>query len=291
MTHVFSGTHPNVKALYLLTHLVFILWLSHPLYLLTALASLLFIIIAGDGGRGLLQSGKGILVLGAVVLVMNPLFSSRGATILFYFRDRPVTKESIAYGAVFALMLITMMVFFQAGRQLFTTDQFLYLTGSFLPRTALMLVMVLRLIPLLKRRMKEISIVAKSLGLPEDQTRLSRIRTAMGQLNTLLVWTLEESLHTAVAMRASGYGTGPRSSYHPYTMQNRDWQTLFLVSILCAGVMMGAWQGMGRMVFYPRITGMSISVFHLAAYALWCMVPPLIEAMEMIRWQTISWNR
>jgi energy-coupling factor transport system permease protein len=268
--------------------LLLIMWLSHPVYLLTALGCMLLLNFLLDGGEGLKKRWRGYLLMALVVMVLNPLFSSRGATILGYFRNRPITRESIVYGITFSLTLVTMLMAFQAYQRVITVDKFLYLTGSVMPRTAFVIVMIMRLIPLMQRRLKEIMAVAKTLGRLQGKTRRQRIRESMEQLNTLLVWTLEESLHTATAMRASGYDTGPRSTFKPYRMERRD---IWLAGFLLLGgiaVTAGSLQGIGRLEFFPVISGMSLHMFHYTVFLLWSTVPIIMDTGEMIQWQLIK---
>lgn len=284
----FSSLYPGVAALYFIGMLMLIMWLNHPLYLVTSLLSILLLNFSLDGGAALKKSWRGYLLMMGVVMVLNPLFSSRGATILFYLRNRPVTLESVLYGIIFALTLVTVLTGFQAYQQIITVDKFLYLTGSVLPRTAFVIVMILRLMPLLRRRLKDIKAIAKTLGRMKGNNRRQRIGETMEQINTLLVWTMEESLHTAVAMRASGYGSGPRSSFRAYRREARDyWMTVLLLAVGLA-VFAGGFQGAGRMVFYPAVAGLSVNGWHYALFLCWCTVPVLMNVLEMIQWQLIK---
>jgi energy-coupling factor transport system permease protein len=284
----FASIHPGVAALYFGGILVLIMWLSHPAYLLAALVCMLLLNVLLDGGDGLKKSWRGYLFLALVVMVLNPLFSSRGATILGYFRNRPITRESMLYGITFALTLVTMLLAFQAYQRVITVDKFLYLTGSVMPRTAFVIVMIMRLIPLMQRRLKEIAAVAKTLSRLEGKNRRQRIRESMEQINTLLVWTLEESLHTATAMRASGYDSGPRSSFQPYRMECRDYWLAGILFLGGAVVAAGSLQGLGRLEFFPVITGMSLQPLHYTVFLLWSTVPIIMETGELIQWQVIK---
>ena len=288
MTGGFSSIHPGVAALYFGGMLLLIMWLSHPAYLLTALACMLLLNFLLDGGEGLKKSWRGYLLMALVVMVLNPLFSSRGATILGYFRNRPITRESIAYGITFALTLVTMLMAFQAYQRVITVDKFLYLTGSVMPRTAFVIVMIMRLIPLMQRRLKEIMAVAKTMGRLQGKTRRQRISESMEQINTLLVWTLEESMHTATAMRASGYDTGPRSTFRPFRMETRDYWLAGILSLGGIALTAGSLRGIGRLDFFPVISGLPLHMYHYTVFLLWSAVPIIMDTGEMIQWQIIK---
>lgn len=280
--------HPGVAALYFAGALMLTVWMSHPVYLATLLACMLLWNFLLDCGEGLKKNGRGILFLALMIMVLNPLFSSRGATILGYFRNRPVTWESFLYGITFALMLATMLITFQAYQRVVTVDKFLYLTSSYLPRTAFVIVMVMRLIPLMRKRLGDLSGVSKTLGRFQGVSRRQRIREWMEQISALLVWTLEESLHTATSMRSRGYGSGPRSTYQSYKIDQRDCWLTGMLLIGGIGVFAGGFQGLGRMEFFPVLAGLPFDPLHYTLYFLWISLPVLMDAGEVILWRRIK---
>ena len=77
------------------------------------------------------------LLMILVIAVTNPLFSHYGVTVLFYLFDNPVTLESVFYGLNMAVMLVSVMVWFTCFGKIIAADQFLYLCGGSLPKTAL----------------------------------------------------------------------------------------------------------------------------------------------------------
>ncbi|NDL67180.1 energy-coupling factor transporter transmembrane component T [Anaerotalea alkaliphila] len=288
MTGGFRSLHPLAAALYFSGLVLFVMWLVHPAYLLAAGGCLLLLHLQLDGGAALGKAWKGYLAMGALVALANPLVSTRGATILGYLGNRPVTLESCVYGLLFGLTLSVMLLGFGAARQVITLDRFLYLTGTGLPRTAFVIVMVLRLVPLLKRRLREIAAAAKTQGRLGGGKRTARIREAMELLNTLVVWTLEESLHMAVAMRASGYGSGPRSTFAAYRMEGRDKGVLVLLGGLALPILAGSLWGRGQMVFYPLLSGLELHLPHYGAFLFWCALPILMNIGETLQWQIIK---
>ncbi len=283
----FVSIHPMVSALYFIGLLLHIMWLNHPLYLLIAWCCLVILHLQTDNGEGLRSVWKGYSMMALVVIVINPLVSSRGSTILTYFRNRPITLESVVYGFVFALLLITMLMMFQVAQKVITEDRFLYLTAWVLPRTAFVIVMIQRLIPLLHSRLQEINAVAKTQGRFNAANRLGKVRVAMESLNVLLVWTLEESLHTAVSMRASGYGSSLRSSYVRYRMETRDYFLLMIMGVMTASIVLGGVQGYGQMNFYPSLAWKPVHLMHTSVYIIWCALPIFINLGEIIQWKLI----
>ncbi len=136
-------------------------------------ASALFVDSAGGGDchchfarwrRGLVKPLPYYLLLALIIFISNPLLTSRGRTILFYFRDLPVTLEAIAYGALFAMSLLAVLIGFIGYNSIVTPNRFLYLFARFAPRTVFVITVAMRFVPLLKRRIQEIIRVQKSQG-------------------------------------------------------------------------------------------------------------------------------
>ncbi|MFD2875261.1 hypothetical protein ACFTAO_03675 [Paenibacillus rhizoplanae] len=61
-------------------------------------------------GRLLARSLPFMLLMAASVALLNPLFSHRGAHILFYWLDQPITLEAVLYGLMMMTMLLTIFL-------------------------------------------------------------------------------------------------------------------------------------------------------------------------------------
>ncbi len=123
----FTSLHPAVCFGYFALLVLFAMVVKHPVYLLSLLGTVVALNYLLDRGRELRRNARWYLLLGLAVFIMNPLFSSRGATILFYLGQRPVTLESIVYGGLFALSLLGILLAFLAYNRVITPDRFLYL--------------------------------------------------------------------------------------------------------------------------------------------------------------------
>lgn len=287
----FASLHPFVCFLYFFIAMVFSMIFKHPIYLMTQL--FMWIVFCGllDGGERLKKSLKGYLLMATFVFIMNPLFSSRGATLLFYFRDRPVTLESTVFGLLFALSLLTFLIIFIAYNQVITPDKFLYLTASLIPKTAFSILVTMRFVPLFQRRMSEIASVQRSQGkLLSSQSKKQHLKDSMETLNTLVSWSLEAALQTAASMRSRGYGCGKRTSVVRYRMTNRDWGMLLCIGITSVTAIYGRFFGYGMIEIYPQIQGMAMNLWaclHFCAFFLFTAIPILLDGKERVQWHFI----
>lgn len=284
----FSSLHPWLCFFYFLALLLFAMFFKHPFYL----ASLLFCTIIFnfflDRGESLKKKAKFYLLIAAIVIVLNPLFSQRGATILFYLGHRPVTLESMIYGVLFALILLSIMFVFLAYNLVISPDRFLYLFSSFAPRTAFIITVTLRFIPLLQHRLREIISVQKAIGGGEGESKKQKAKEAMEVLNILVTWSLESALQKAISMRARGYGSGKRSSAVAFSFDKRDLFCMSFMAVTGGLALLGGFFGYGTFTVYPSLEAKyPLFNWHFIFFLLFISFPIFMESREWIWWRFI----
>lgn len=252
------GRHPFVLLIYLMGNLLVTMLTSHPVLL-----GISFIMAAITGS---MLCGKQIwrrslllfLPLFFFAAVFLPLFSHNGVTPLFYINSQAITLESIRYGVVMSVMLVTIYMWFQVGSKLLDGEKLFYLFGRIAPSFGLLISMVFRMLPLLRNRFREIREAQKGLGLHEADTGvINRCRWFGREFSILISWSLENSVETAVSMESRGYGTGRRTSFHLFRVHRADVVFVIVFSILF-GITIGV-AGMGgyEIYYFPA--------FHMAA--------------------------
>ncbi|MCD8511312.1 MAG: energy-coupling factor transporter transmembrane protein EcfT [Bacillus sp. (in: Bacteria)] len=100
-----------------------------------------------------------------MIFIINPLFNDRGRHVLFELLGQRVTLEASLYGATMALAIMAIISLFVSYNEVMTPNKLLFLFSKILPRFAVVLMLTLRFIPLMKRRLDEISAVQQSKGL------------------------------------------------------------------------------------------------------------------------------
>lgn len=147
MNSGFRSMHPAVALLYYAGTLLFAVVVFHPLFLATEIVGLLVLLLLQGQGRKLVRGLPFMLLMAASVAVLNPFFSHRGAHILFYWLDQPITLEAVLYGLMMMTVLLTIFIWFISYNYTVTTDKFMYLFASAAPRTALLVLMAIRFVP------------------------------------------------------------------------------------------------------------------------------------------------
>lgn len=289
---VFAGYHPAVNFFFLCGAIFLGLMVQHPLWTTISL-------VASTAYASLLGGQKAVrfilmFVLPIVLLtaMLNPLFVHQGVTILFYFRDNPITQEAVIYGITRGLMFGAGLLWFYCYQYLMTGDKFMYLFGRVIPSGSLIFSMVLSFIPRFYARMKVISDAQKCVGRDVTDGNLKeKIRHGSKVLSIMTTWSLESAIDTSDSMKSRGYGLKNRSSFVPYRLDRRDW--LMAIGLLTlAGISVVA-TALGYNFFqcYPMVK-MAIAspmngVFALA-YGLFCFTPVMINVVEALKWKHIQ---
>lgn len=228
-----------------------------------------------------------LLIVSFVFLVssfINPLFSHKGGTLLFYlFTGNPVTLESIIYGIVSSAIICGMLIWFSTFYQIMGIERFLGAVGKFTPHVALLISMILRFIPKYTKHYKEVS----SVNGDEGEKLVGKIKRGSRIFSMTTTWALENSIDTADSMKARGFGVRRRTSYSNYRIEKRDIVVIIWIVVL-AGIIL--WALHNEMIFtyyYPYIVYQG-NVFVYILYALLCLTPVFINIREGLRWHRLK---
>ncbi len=286
----FSSIHPFPSFLYYIGVLLFSMTFYHPLYLLTGLIILIVLNYLQDRGKKLKEYGRFYIFMAVLIVLLNPLISRRGETIVFYFLDKPVTLESIVYGITMMLSLMNVLVSFISFNYTITQDKFMYLFSKKLPNITFLLMMTMSFIPFLKKRSKEISVIQKTRGVDGAKGNYKdKIKDAMAIFNILVTWTLEDSIITAQSMRARGYGlVKERTFYSRYKIDYKDLLIIIVLTILILLLIFFWFTGLANYEIYPKVEKLTFNfntlIFYLL-YIFYMSIPIVIEGIDRLKWQ------
>lgn len=288
MKDAFSKCHPAVNFLFFVGAIAFGVLIQHPAYLAVGL-------VCGSAYYLLLNGRKGIQFLLALIplfiflTAINPLFNTRGDTVLFLFFGKPYTLEALIYGAAVAGIFVDMILWFGCYSKVLTSDKFTSLFGTLIPAISLLLVMVFRMVPNLMRKASQISGVRKSVGkgFGEAAGNKEKLRSGAAVLDALTTWALEGSVITGDSMRARGYGTAKRSSFMIYRIGSLDITLLVLLPVLAALVILFSCLGSTAAEFTPQLSIAPITagnIWGLLAYTIYLLIPTILRGKEALQW-------
>lgn len=284
----FSKHHPAVNFIFFVAAILFAVLIQHPAYLLAGAvcAGLYYLLLCGRKAAKMLLLLLPFLVL---LTVVNPLFNTRGTHILFRLLGRPYTLEALYYGAATAGIFLVMMLWFGCYNAVMTGDKFTALFGNLLPSLSLLLVMVLRLVPDMLRKTKQIAGSRRSIGKgsPPNASFREKLQEGMTVLSTLVSLALEGSLVTADSMRSRGYGCAKRQSFMLYRMKAGDWVLLFTQLCLIGLLSFFLFSGAASAEFTPVLQLAPVSghgLFPLSLYCIYLLIPTILHSKEVLLW-------
>ena len=223
-----------------------------------------------------------------MIAITNPLFSHNGVTPLFFLNGNPVTLEAFVYGIAIAVMLIGVILWCKCYSEIMTSDKFLYLFGKVIPKLSLVLSMALRFIPMFKRQMHRVSRAQKAMGLYSSKSFTDKIRSHMRVFMAMIAWSLENSIETSASMKARGYGLKRRTNFSLFHFYSGD-AVLLATCVLMLGITVsGAAMNETVFYYYPRISGLNLSVYAITVYTAFgilSFIPFITEVKEALVWK------
>ena len=277
----FSKCHPLVNFLFFLGAIGFGVVIQHPAYVVLSCicGGVYYLLLSGRSGWKLIL---GMLPVLLAVAAVNPLFNLEGETVLFMLFGRPYTLEALLYGASVGGVFVVMMLWFGCYNKVLTSDKFISLFGTAIPSLSLLLVMVLRMIPNLQRKARQILGARRSIGKGAGETaeKKEKLADGMRSLSALTDWALEGSIVTADSMRARGYGTARRTGFQIYRITGRDMGLLAVMLVLAAVVLL---LGNTEAVFVPTLS-VPEPGWGLAAYGAFLLIPTAMHLFDALRW-------
>lgn len=296
MEDTFSTYHPIVNFVYFVIVLVIGMFMNHPVILgISFVSAAVYSIIL----LGLRKSLKMNLIFSLPVMIItmliNPMFNHYGVTILFYLRNgNPMTLESMVYGVVMAVTLVSVIIWFSCYTKIMTSDKFIYLFGRIIPGLSLIFSMVLRFVPKFTAQIKVISNGQKCVGRDLSNGNIfQRAKHGITILSIMVTWALENAIETADSMKARGYGLKGRTAFSLYRFDRRDAVVMGIMAALLVCFIIGSANGYTYVLYNPRIKISGILPLSTASfltyfvYALLCFLPVIIDGLEELKWRRL----
>ncbi|MEH7414604.1 energy-coupling factor transporter transmembrane component T [Neobacillus drentensis] len=285
----FDRFHPLVTFVFYAGAVSLLILMLHPLFLISSIAVVILINIRHDRLKGLRRWWFFIITTFLLMVIMNPLFNERGRHLLVEINEHRVTLEAVVYGGMNAFSIIGIIALFVSYNIIMTPNKLLFIFAKVLPQFAVLLMLTLRFIPLMRRRLEEISVVQKSKGLTVSHGNWrERAKTGMLYVQTLLTFSLEEAIQTADSMKARGYGQGPRSSYEYFKINKTDIIAILYLLGLFGFIVIERFSGFGVLTVYPIMESWHLSLIDRAVFIcniMFLSFPLLVEAGGIFRWR------
>ena len=278
--------NPIVVAVYFFAVAGVAMFSMNPALLALSLLGSLLFYFSRSGTRNF-ASHLWLLGLFAVLVIVNPLVSHNGVTVLFVLNGNPVTLEATIYGLAAAVMILSVLYWFRSFSEIMTSERLLYLMGGLSPKLALVLSMGLRYVPLFVAEAGRIRRAQTAIGLYKDDNAIDRMRGGGRIFSILVTWALENGIVTADSMAARGWGIGRRTHFSIFRFRRADAVLLSTVLLLFAVTAVGIGTDALDFTYYPAIVPGAVSplaVAGIAAYGILILIPTILEAEEAVKW-------
>lgn len=148
--------HPGILIVYYLILALSAFLFSNPYYMITFIVLMLFLIYLQGVRSELVNVMKIFIPLGALIIIINPLFIYEGAHRIYLWGSYFITLEALVYGFLMAGTFFIVLLTLSSYNKTVSYQEMLYILSKKLPVISMVLVMALRFIPLLNSRAVEI---------------------------------------------------------------------------------------------------------------------------------------
>lgn len=148
--------HPGILIVYYLILALSAFLFSNPYYMITFIVLMLFLIYLQGVRSELVNVMKIFIPLGALIIIINPLFIYQGAHRIYLWGSYFITLEALVYGFLMAGTFLIVLLALSSYNKTVSYQEMLYILSKKLPVISMVLVMALRFIPLLNSRAIEI---------------------------------------------------------------------------------------------------------------------------------------
>lgn len=311
MSSGFKGYHPLVNVLFFISIIAFGMLLRHPVYLVISFISSTAYYLKLSGKDGRKTVFRFLLPMLLFVVIINSFFNHYGVTTLFILPSgNNFTFEALVMGIVSGITVVSVIQWFFCCNEVVTEDKFMHIFGRILPKGALVVSMILRFVPLYRRRYKEISQARKCMGLNGTDSFICKMKKTFKNIGILVSWSFENAIETADSMKARGYGLKGRTYYSRFQWQTGDTLALILLVLFDALIIFGLVSNSAYCIYNPYVIinqpseiGTTyiinelnltinpfsfLSIVSLIAFTLLCFLPLTIDLKEDIKWHRLQ---
>lgn len=311
MSSGFKGYHPLVNVLFFISIIAFGMLLRHPVYLVISFISSTAYYLKLSGKDGRKTVFRFLLPMLLFVVIINSFFNHYGVTTLFILPSgNNFTFEALVMGIVSGITVVSVIQWFFCCNEVVTEDKFMHIFGRILPKGALVVSMILRFVPLYRRRYKEISQARKCIGLNGTDSFICKIKNTFKNIGILVSWSFENAIETADSMKARGYGLKGRTYYSRFQWHTGDTLALILLVLFDALIIFGLVSNSAYCIYNPYVIinqpseiGTTyiinelnltinpfgfLSIISLIAFTLLCFLPLTIDLKEDIKWHRLQ---
>lgn len=204
---------------------------DNPLILVGVLIIILSAYGAGAEFKKLLHSLKLFVPLFLLTFLIDALFAEQGMTVLFELWGKSFTLQGAVNSLLLSFKLLLVVLVFSALDMMADSDRAAAYFSSIAPKSTLMVMIGIKLIPNMRRRFRSLIEIYSIRGVDYGSKGLKeRIKSYVPVLSVLLQDSLEGAFDIGEAAYVRGFLSGGRSVY-----DRQRWKARDTVLMLCCG--------------------------------------------------------
>jgi len=283
--------HPTTQLTLAFSLLTLSLVAENPLYQVAIIAATAILAASANVLPEWWSWWKLCLVISLTALIINPLVSREGVTVIWRGFTVPVlgrldiTLEAFAYGAGMALRLAAVIWVFALLSLVMDPDRALGLLRGKGSRSALASALALRMVPTAMRDSVDILDAQRARGVARDEGgKLLVLRSRLPLVKRLVSTGLDRAIGLAEAMESRAYGSHRRTRLTEFRFGAGDVVVILLSAALLTTMVAGIAGGAAPFTYYPSLSS-PVSGW-TAAFA----APPIAAALIILAISE-SWKR
>lgn len=277
----FDSYHPFVNLIFFVSVITFTICFNHPVFVAISFVSSFVYSVKLNKYRALIFN-LFLIVISALFVWYYSSYNHFGVTVLKHnFIDNNITLESIVYGIIISLITSSVIMWFSCVHYIFTTDKLVYLFGKITPKLSLYFSILLRTIPRLKQKYKQVSLAQRCLGRGTNQKNIFKsVHNFFRIAWIVLLWTLESFVDISNSMKSRGYTLKGRTAFSIYRFDNRDRSFVITIFLNLTIVILGVLFNQTSIIYNPEIVLNNITTMSFLfyfSYAFICLLPTNLQ--------------
>jgi energy-coupling factor transport system permease protein len=268
--------NPRAVAAWSAASLFVVLFTSNPVYKVIVLAAAFSVLVARAGLGRIKRLLAGVAFIASFDALLNFVSAHLGGTVLFRLPDSvpalggPYTLEALVFGISGGVTIAAAILAAAPFSVLLATDEVVDALPRALSRTGTAIAASLNLVPSIATSFTQVSEAQRFRGWkPRGPRSWAEV------VVPVVLTSVEGSIQLAESMEARGYGSGPRTPFHPTGLQTRDWTLVAASATAVAMFVIARWTGIASdWNPYPTLTAPSIDALSLTACLL--LFTPLV---------------
>lgn len=279
----FEEYHPSILCLYFVALFTCTLMFQQPVFIVISFVTVFLYSVYLKGKKALIFNIIQCL-LWAVYPFIYASYNHFGITDIYVnFIGNSITMESFLHGLSIAVRGASLVMCFECLYEIFSSDKLGYILGRISAHLALYFSILLRTVPQIREKFKDVYIAQKGIG-----KNVWSFRTVISIVSIVSAWAIEQFVEKTKSMNSRGYILRGKTVFSIYRFNNRDRGLIIWIFLLLTIIMSGHILEQTRIVFSPQIIMNPITsvsfVFYLA-YTLFCLFPMLLEMYNMYRFK------